>query len=64
MPKLPFYVISDTHFFHKNIIKYCGRPFDHEVMMIKRWQRIIRDSDTIVHLGDLFFGGSTAMTAW
>lgn len=56
-PKLPFYVISDTHFFHDNIIRYCDRPYDHEVMMIKRWESIIKWDDVILHLGDLFFGG-------
>ena len=56
-PALPFYVISDTHFFHKNIIKYCGRPNEHEILMIARWQRVVKHTDTVVHLGDLFFGG-------
>jgi calcineurin-like phosphoesterase family protein len=55
--KPPFYIVSDTHWYHKNIVRYQNRPYDHEVMMTKRWSRIVRDSDTIVHLGDLFFGG-------
>ncbi|WP_028058353.1 metallophosphoesterase [Candidatus Solirubrobacter pratensis] len=55
--KAPFYVLSDTHFYHERILEFCGRPYDHEVMMVKRWQRTIDDSDTILHLGDLFFGG-------
>lgn len=55
--KPPFYVVSDTHYWHANIMKYASRPFDHEVMMTKRWARIVRESDTILHLGDLFFGG-------
>lgn len=53
----PFYVVSDTHFYHKNIIKFCGRPFDHEVMMITRWQRTVPWDAPVLHLGDLFFGG-------
>jgi calcineurin-like phosphoesterase family protein len=57
MVKLPFYVISDTHWFHKNIIKFCNRPYDHETMMVKRWSKVISPNDVIVHLGDLFFGG-------
>lgn len=54
--KLPFYVIGDTHWQHKNIVKYCGRPYDHERMMLKRWKRTIKDTDVVLHLGDLFFG--------
>lgn len=55
--KPPFYVISDTHWFHDNIIKYQDRPYDHETIMVKHWQRAIKSNDTILHLGDLFFGG-------
>lgn len=55
--KPPFYIISDTHFYHANIIKYCGRPYDHEVMMINRWQKVVPWDATVLHLGDLFFGG-------
>jgi calcineurin-like phosphoesterase family protein len=55
--KPPFYVVSDTHFLHRNIIRYAGRPADHEQMMIKRWTRAVGENDTILHLGDLFFGG-------
>lgn len=56
-PRLPFYIISDTHFYHENIVKYAGRPYDHETMMISRWEKVVPDNAAIVHLGDLFFGG-------
>jgi calcineurin-like phosphoesterase family protein len=55
--KPPFYVISDTHFYHRKIAKLAGRPYDHEVMMLKRWERTVKEHDTVLHLGDLFFGG-------
>lgn len=57
MLKPPFYVISDTHWYHKNIVKYCNRPREHEQMMITRWQRVVPWDAPILHLGDLFFGG-------
>ena len=52
---------SDTHFGHENIIKYCGRPFkDVEKMnerLIKNWNEVVKDTDTIFHLGDFSFRG-------
>lgn len=51
----PDFVISDTHWGHKNIIDYQSRPFDHEEMMIKRWRTVVKPSHTVLHLGDLFF---------
>lgn len=52
----PDFVVSDTHWFHKNIIKYCDRPMGHNEMMLKRWRAAVGDQHTILHLGDLFFG--------
>jgi calcineurin-like phosphoesterase family protein len=54
--------ISDTHFFHKNILEYesAARPFKtldemHEVM-IERWNNVVRQNDIVYHLGDFSFG--------
>ncbi len=55
--KPPFFVVSDTHFFHQRICEYAGRPYDHEVMMVKRWRRTVGEDDIVLHLGDLYFGG-------
>lgn len=55
--------ISDTHFFHANIIQYCGRPFkDAQFMneyMIDGWNSTVMPQDKIYHLGDVAcgFGG-------
>lgn len=57
---------SDTHFFHKNIIRYCNRPFltpdgepDQEAMndgLIHRWNERVQPGDVVYHLGDFAFG--------
>lgn len=54
------WIISDTHFNHKNIIEYCNRPFkDVEEMnkeMIKRWNNTVKKEDIVWHLGDFAMG--------
>ena len=54
------YLISDTHFNHKNIIIYENRPFssitEMNDEMIKRWNSVIKPEDTIIHLGDVGLG--------
>ena len=47
------WLISDTHFGHKNIIKYCNRPMNHNELMNKAWHELVAPEDTILHLGDL-----------
>ncbi len=54
------FVTSNTHFNHKNIIKYCHRPFkDVEEMneaIISNWNNSVTNDDIIYHLGDFCFG--------
>jgi len=53
------FIISDTHFDHKNIIEYCDRPFkdvyDMEKTLIENWNSVVRQDDIIFHLGDFAF---------
>lgn len=53
MLKPPFYVVSDTHWFHKNIVKFCNRDMNHNNIMIDRWNKVVGPTDRILHLGDL-----------
>jgi calcineurin-like phosphoesterase family protein len=50
---------ADTHFHHTNIIKYCDRPFssieEMDSELIKRWNSVVTDGDTVYHLGDFIF---------
>lgn len=51
------FVISDTHFEHDNIVRYCDRPFEHNEIMVERWNNTVGADDTVLHLGDFAFGG-------
>jgi len=57
--------ISDTHFFHANILKFTDdagkriRPFNsldemHSIM-IERWNSVVKPNDYVYHLGDVTF---------
>lgn len=50
---------SDTHFGHKNIIKYSNRPFSNtnemNEVLIESWNFRVKPDDTIWHLGDFAF---------
>lgn len=52
--------ISDTHFNHSNIIKYCDRPFNSVDEMneelIKRWNNTVSKNDIVWFLGDFALG--------
>jgi calcineurin-like phosphoesterase family protein len=59
----PKWVISDTHFFHKNIIRYCSRPWESVDEMneglIQRWNESIKDDDVVILAGDVAFTNSS-----
>ena len=50
------WVISDTHFYHDNIAKYCNRPASHTELMASYLAQMIRREDVLYHLGDVHFG--------
>jgi calcineurin-like phosphoesterase family protein len=54
------FVIADTHFFHDNIIKYCGRPFrggeEMNEFLLDEWNRVVSPEDLVIHCGDVALG--------
>ena len=57
---------ADTHFGHKNIIRYCQRPFvdvdEMNEILITNWNNVVGKEDVIFHLGDFAMGGSSEWT--
>ena len=56
---LDTWIISDTHFFHENIGKYCSRPDNWQELIIKNWNDLVSPDETILHLGDFALGNKT-----
>lgn len=57
---MKIFIISDTHFNHKNIIEYTGRPFktieEMNEVIIKKWNDKVGKEDLVIHLGDFALG--------
>ena len=56
---LDTWIISDTHFFHENIGRYCNRPKNWQDLIIKNWNDLVSTDETILHLGDFALGNKT-----
>jgi calcineurin-like phosphoesterase family protein len=50
---------SDLHFWHKNVIEYCNRPFacveEMNSELVRRWNAVVSPDDKVWILGDLAF---------
>lgn len=57
---MKIFIIADTHFGHENVIRYCNRPFrsvdEMDKAIIKNWNSVVTQQDTIIHLGDFILG--------
>lgn len=51
------WIISDTHYGHRNIVGFCHRPDDFEQIITENIARDVPDSEdvTLLHLGDLCY---------
>ena len=60
-----YWITSDNHFSHINIIKLCNRPFfsvdEMNEVMISNWNAAVDEDDVIYHLGDIFWTEKSAL---
>jgi calcineurin-like phosphoesterase family protein len=60
---MTIFFTSDTHWFHKNILRLAERPWqnveDMRVTMITYWNSIVKEGDEVYHLGDLSLGSAS-----
>ena len=56
IPNKPVWFIGDTHFDHKNILKYAHRPFSNVAAMnsaiLNNWNKTVGENDNVYFLGD------------
>lgn len=53
---------SDLHFGHKNILKYCNRPWntveEMDQGLLDNWNSVVQEDDIVFDLGDFAFASS------
>jgi|WetSurMetagenome_2_1015567.scaffolds.fasta_scaffold03410_11 calcineurin-like phosphoesterase family protein len=63
-PKQTIFTVSDLHLNHRNIIRYCNRPFSTEnvnemnEVLINNWNHVVKPEDTVFFVGDMALGSS------
>ena len=59
---MQYFFTSDQHYGHKNIIKYCNRPFsclqEMDEILIQNHNEIVKNEDIIIQAGDFAFVNS------
>jgi calcineurin-like phosphoesterase family protein len=53
--------ISDTHFFHTNIGRYCDWPDGWLETIIENWNRLIYPKEVVFHVGNLSLGNKKTL---
>lgn len=57
--KQGIWFVSDLHFGHKNILRFCNRPWntteEMDEALINNWNSVIKDNDIVFNLGDFAF---------
>ena len=51
---------SDPHFMHKNVIRFCDRPFantdEMDAALVANYNKYVKEDDTLIFVGDLSLG--------
>lgn len=50
------WVVSDTHFNHKRLPEFTGRPTNFTELIINNWNTVVAENDLVLHLGDVILG--------
>lgn len=58
------WITSDQHWSHNNIRQYQDRPENHFELMYNKWNTVVKDTDTVFHLGDLVCYGQVDTHPW
>lgn len=68
MTQQKYFFTSDLHLSHRNIIKYCNRPFKDENEMneaiVSRWNNTVSPKDIVYVVGDVTFEKDEAKRDW
>jgi len=49
------WLITDTHFFHDEMVKFCGRPHNFTELILTNLKHLVAEQDLLIHLGDVIF---------
>jgi calcineurin-like phosphoesterase family protein len=53
---MTYWLITDTHFGHKKMIAFCGRPQGFEDKILSNLKQCLNPKDVLIHLGDVCIG--------
>jgi len=61
---MKYWITTDTHFEHKVLSEYYGRPDDVDNLIRKNIEKTINEDDILIHLGDVCIGEDKKNNNW
>ena len=52
---MKYWITTDTHFYHENMVNLCHRPVDFHNIIVNNWLNQVNKEDLVIHLGDVSF---------